>query len=178
MWRWLFNSDSGLLNYFLSPILKLFGLGKPNWFGDPKFVLPAFVIMSVWGIFGTNTVVFLAGLQGVPKSLYEVADLDGASSYKKFKYITAPQISPIILLQIIMGMISSLQIFTVAMFVRPTTAAGKFMNQLIYERGFTQLHMGEASAVAWVLFVIILALTLLVFRSTPAWVYYEAEVKR
>ncbi|HAZ37743.1 MAG TPA: ABC transporter permease [Clostridiaceae bacterium] len=178
LWRWLFNSDSGLLNYFLSPILKLFGLGKPNWFGDPKFVLPAFVIMSVWGIFGTNTVVFLAGLQGVPKSLYEVADLDGASSYKKFKYITAPQISPIILLQIIMGMISSLQIFTVAMFVRPTTAAGKFMNQLIYERGFTQLHMGEASAVAWVLFVIILALTLLVFRSTPAWVYYEAEVKR
>lgn len=177
LWRWLFNSESGLLNYVLTPILKLFGLGKPDWFGNPKFVLPAFVIMSVWGIFGTNTVVFLASLQGVPKSLYEVADLDGASAFKKFWYVTVPQISPVILLQIIMGMIGALQIFTVAMFARPTTGAGKFMNQLVYERGFTQLHMGEASAVAWVLFVIILALTLLIFKSTPAWVHYESDVR-
>lgn len=178
LWRWLFNSESGLLNYIVRPILSIFNLGKPNWFGDPKFVLPAFVIMSIWGIFGTNTVVFLAGLQGVPKNLYEVADLDGASTFKKFWYITIPQISPVILLQVIMGMIGALQIFTVAMFVRPTTAAGKFMNQLVYERGFTQLHMGEASAIAWVLFIIILILTLLVFRSTPAWVHYEADVRR
>jgi multiple sugar transport system permease protein len=104
-----------------------------------------------------------------------VADLDGASAFKKFWNITVPQISPIILLQIIMGMIGALQVFTVAMFVRPTSAAGKFLNQLIYERGFTQLHMGEASAIAWVLFIIILALSLLVFKTTPAWVYYESE---
>lgn len=175
LWRWFFNSESGLLNYMLQPILKLFNLGKPNWFGDARFVLPAFAIMSIWGIFGTNTVVFLAALQGVPRSLYEVADLDGASAFKKFWSITVPQISPIILLQIIMGMIGALQVFTVAMFVRPTSAAGKFLNQLVYERGFTQLHMGEASAIAWVLFIIILALTLLVFKTTPAWVYYESE---
>ncbi|MDK2902826.1 MAG: multiple sugar transport system permease protein [Clostridiales bacterium] len=178
LWRWLFNSESGLLNYIVAPLFNALGLGNPDWFGDPRFVLPAFVIMSVWGIFGTNTVVFLAGLQGVPRSLYEVAEIDGAKAWAKFWHITVPQISPIILLQVIMGMIGALQIFTVAMFVRPTSAAGKFMNQLVYERGFTQLHMGEASAIAWVLFAIILALTLLVFRSTPAWVYYEGEARK
>lgn len=178
LWRWMFNSESGIINYALSPFYQLAGIGKPDWFGDPNYVLPAFVIMSVWGIFGTNTVVFLAGLQGVPRSLYEAAEIDGASAFKKFTNITIPQISPVILLQIIMGMIGALQVFTIAMFVRPTSAAGKFMNQLVYERGFTQLKMGEASAIAWVLFIIILALTLLVFRSSPAWVHYESDVRR
>lgn len=177
IWRWLFNSESGLLNYIINPFLKLFHIGKPDWFGNPKFVLPAFVIMSVWGIFGTNTVVFLAGLRGVPRSLYEAADIEGANIFQKLWHITIPQISPVILLQVIMGIIGALQIFTVAMFVRPTTGAGKFMNQLVYERGFTQMHMGEASAIAWVLFIIILAFTLLVFKSSPAWVHYESEVK-
>jgi len=178
LWRWMFNSESGILTWLLSPILHLFGMDKPNWFGDPRFILPAFIIMSVWGIFGTNTVVFLAGLQGVPRSLYEAAEIDGANGFRKFLHITVPQISPVILLQIVMGMIGALQIFTIAMFVRPSTAAGKFMNQLVYERGFNQMHMGEASAIAWVLFLIILALTLLVFRSSPAWVYYETDMKR
>ncbi|MDU7477374.1 MAG: sugar ABC transporter permease [Paenibacillus macerans] len=178
LWRWMFNSESGIINYVLSPLFSVFGVDKPNWFGDPHYVLGAFIIMSLWGIFGTNTVVFLAGLQGVPSSLYEAAEIDGAGRFAKFKNITIPQISPVILLQVIMGMIGALQIFTIAMFVRPTTAAGKFMNQLVYERGFTQLHMGEASAVAWVLFIIILALTLLVFRSSPAWVHYESDVRR
>jgi len=130
------------------------------------------------GIFGTNTVVFLAGLQGVPRSLYEAAEIDGATAFRKFIHVTVPQISPVILLQVIMGMIGALQVFTIAMFVRPTTGAGKFMNQLVYERGFAQLKMGEASAVAWVLFVIILLLTLLILRSSPLWVHYESEVKR
>lgn len=178
LWRWMFNSESGLLNYVLKPLFSLFGVDKPNWFGDPDYVLHAFIIMSVWGIFGTNTVIFLAGLQGIPKNLYEAAEIDGAGPIRKFWHITIPQLSPIIFLQVIMGMISALQIFTVAMFVRPTSAAGKFMNQLVYEKGFTQLHMGEASAIAWVLFILILTLTLLVFRSSPAWVHYESEVKR
>jgi multiple sugar transport system permease protein len=153
-------------------------MDKPNWFGDPNYVLGAFIIMSVWGIYGTNTVVFLAGLQGVPRSLYEAAEIDGANALAKFRHITVPQISPVILLQVVMGMIGALQIFTIAMFVRPTSAAGKFMNQLVYERGFAALHMGEASAIAWVLFIIILVLTLLVFRSTPAWVHYESDMRK
>lgn len=178
LWRWIFNSESGIMNYLFSPLLHFLGLGKPDWFGDPHYVISAFVIMSIWGIFGTNAVIFLAALQGVSKSLYEAAEIDGASGFAKFVHVTIPQISPVILLQVVMGMIGALQIFTVAMFVRPTSAAGKFMNQLVYERGFTQLHMGEASAVAWILFIIILILTLLVFRSSPMWVHYEAEVKR
>ncbi|MFS0725706.1 carbohydrate ABC transporter permease [Paenibacillus sp. 1P07SE] len=178
IWRWMFNSETGIINFALSPAFNLFGLNSPNWFGDPNYVLPAFIIMSLWGIFGVNTVVFLAGLQGVPRSLYEAAEIDGAGAFTKFKNITVPQISPVILLQVIMGMIGALQIFTVAMFVRPTTGAGKFMNQLVYERGFTQMAMGEASAIAWVLFLIILVMTLLVFRSSPAWVHYESDVKR
>lgn len=178
LWRWMFNSESGIINYSLSPFLALFGMDKPNWFGDPNYVLGAFIIMSVWGIFGTNTVVFLAGLQGVPRSLYEAAEIDGANALAKFRHITVPQISPVILLQVVMGMIGALQIFTIAMFVRPTSAAGKFMNQLVYERGFAALHMGEASAIAWVLFIIILVLTLLVFRSTPAWVHYESDMRK
>jgi len=178
IWRWMFNSETGIINYTLSPVYNAFGWPRPDWFGDPSYVLGAFIIMSLWGIFGTNTVVFLAGLQGVPKSLYEAAEIDGAGSFTKFRHITVPQISPVILLQVIMGMIGALQIFTIAMFVRPTTGAGKFMNQLVYERGFTQMQMGEASAIAWVLFLIILTLTLLVFRSSPAWVHYESEAKR
>ncbi|GFR37614.1 sugar ABC transporter permease [Insulibacter thermoxylanivorax] len=178
LWRWMFNSESGIINHAISPILHLTGSPAPDWFGDADYVLIAFIIMSVWGIFGTNTVVFLAGLQGVPKSLYEAAEIDGATGLRKFWHITVPQISPVILLQVIMGMIGALQVFTIAMFVRPTSAAGKFMNQLVYERGFTQLKMGEASAVAWVLFIIILFLTLLIFRSSPAWVHYESEMQR
>mgnify|MGYP002344130393 CR=1 FL=1 len=178
LWRWLFNSEAGLLNMVLRPFLSVMGIRNPDWFGEPKFVLPAFVIMSVWGVFGTNMVVFLAAIRNVPKVLYEAAEIDGAGGFSKFWNITLPQISPVILLQVIMGIIGALQIFAVAMFARPTSAAGRFMNQLIYERGFLQLKMGEASAIAWVLFLIILGLTLLVFRSSTAWVYYEAEVQK
>jgi multiple sugar transport system permease protein len=174
IWRQLFNGESGLINYILSP----FGVGKIDWFGDPKYVLAGFVIISVWGIFGTNTIIFLAALKGVPKSLYEAASIDGARALRKFWSITVPQISSVILLQIVMGLINALQIFTVAQFLRPTSQAGKFMNQLVYERGFAQLNMGEASAIAWILCIIILLLTLLVFKSSPAWVHYETEAKK
>ncbi|MGE5587599.1 MAG: carbohydrate ABC transporter permease [Clostridia bacterium] len=178
LWRWIFNSEAGILNVVLRPLFRLAGLRNPDWFGDPRFVLPAFVIMSVWGIFGINMVIFLAAIKNVPRVFYEAAEIDGAGPLAKFWSVTFPQISPVVLLQVIMGIIGALQIFTVAMFARPTSAAGRFMNQLVYERGFLQLKMGEASAIAWVLFVIILALTLLVFRSSTAWVYYEAEVRK
>lgn len=174
IWRQLFNGESGLINFFIS----LFGVNKIDWFGNPRYVLPAFVIISVWGIFGTNTIIFLAALKDVPRSLYEAAEIDGATSFNKFRHITVPQISSVILVQVVMSLIGSLQMFTVAQFLRPTTQAGLFMNQLVYTRGFTQLHMGEASAIAWVLFVIILVLTLAVFKSSPAWVHYETEVKK
>lgn len=177
IWRWLFNGN-GIFNYLLSPFLNVLHMGKIDWFGKAQYVLPAFSIMSIWGIFGVNAIIFLAGLQGVSRSYYEGADLDGATKLQKLWYITIPQISPIILLQVIQGIIGALQIFSVAMFVRPTNAAGEFMNQLIYSKGFTQMHMGEASAIAWFLFIIIMVFTVAVFKSSTAWVYYESNVKK
>ncbi|MDW8098249.1 MAG: sugar ABC transporter permease [Anaerolineae bacterium] len=173
LWRWLFNPDAGLLNNLLRPIFGLFDLSPPNWFGNPRYVLPAFIIISLWGIAGSNMVIFLAALKNVPRHLYEAAEIDGANAWARFWSVTLPMITPVIFLQLVMGIIGALQIFTVAAFIRATPAAGKFMNILIYQAGFQQFRMGYASALAWILFALILALTLLVFRSSEAWVYYE-----
>jgi len=173
LWRWLFNPDAGLLNNLLRPILRLFELSPPNWFGDPRYVLPAFIIISLWGIAGSNMVIFLAALKNVPRHLYEAAEIDGANAWARFWSVTLPMITPVIFLQLVMGIIGALQIFTVAAFVRATPGAGKFMNILIYQAGFQQFRMGYASALAWILFMLILGLTLLVFRSSAVWVYYE-----
>lgn len=177
LWRWLFNPDVGLINSALRPILDLFGARPPNWFGDPNFVLPAFIIISLWGIAGVNMVIFLGALKNVPRHLLEAAEIDGANATRRFWSITLPMITPVIFLQLIMGIIGALQLFTVAAFIRYTPAAGKFMNVLIYQAGFQQFRMGYASALAWILFAIIMVLTLLVFRSSNAWVYYESSRK-
>jgi multiple sugar transport system permease protein len=177
LWRWLFNPDVGLLNSFLRPILRPFNLPPPNWFGNEEFVLPAFIIISLWGIAGANMVIFLGALKNVPRHLLEAAEIDGANAVQRFWNVTLPMITPVIFLQLVMGVIGALQIFTVAAFIRYTPAAGKFMNILIYQAGFQQFRMGYASALAWILFAIILALTLVIFRSSSAWVYYEASKK-
>jgi multiple sugar transport system permease protein len=177
LWRWLFNPTAGLLNSFLRPILEPLGLRPPNWFGDPAFVLPAFIIISLWGIAGATMVIFLGALKNVSRHLLEAAEIDGANVWRRFWSVTLPMITPVIFLQLIMGIIAGLQIFTVAAFIRYTPAAGKFMNVLIYQAGFQQFRMGYASALAWILFGIILALALLVFRSSAAWVYYESKEK-
>lgn len=175
LWRWLFNPDAGLLNQMLRPLLAPLGLAPPNWFGDPRFVLPAFMIISLWGIAGANMVIFLGALKNVPRHLLEAAEMDGANTWQRFRSVTVPMITPVIFLQLVIGIIGALQIFTVAAFIRYTPSAGKFMNVLIYQAGFQQFRMGYASALAWVLFAIILALTLLVFRWSEAWVYYEGS---
>jgi multiple sugar transport system permease protein len=177
LWRWLFNPEAGLLNAALGPLFRLFGQPPPNWFGDAGWVLPAFILISLWGIAGSNMVIFLAALKDVPRQMYEAAQIDGANGWNRFWGITLPMITPVIFLQLVMGIIGALQIFTVAAFVRPTPAAGKFMNVLIYQAGFQQFRMGYASALAWLLFAVILGLTLLVFRSSQAWVFYESARK-
>jgi multiple sugar transport system permease protein len=175
LWRWLFNPDVGLINSVLRPILAPFGVEPPNWFGDPRFVLPAFIIISLWGIAGVNMVIFLGALKNVPRHLLEAGEIDGAGAFRRFRSIMLPMITPVLFMQIVMGIIAALQLFTVAAFIRYTPAAGKFMNVLIYQAGFQQFRMGYASALAWILFAIILVLTLLVFRSSSAWVYYESS---
>ena len=177
LWRLLLlPTRSGLVNSTTEPVWSLFGDAPPRWFLDPDTVLWGFVIMSFWGVFGANTVIMLAGLKNIPKDLYEAADVDGAGLGAKFRHITIPQLTPTLFYLLVMGIIAGIQIFDQGLFVG--NLRDNFLNVYLYQQGFTFFHMGYASAIAWVMLVIILVLTLAVFRSSSAWVYYEGEVKR
>lgn len=178
LWRWMFSPRSGLINSALAPVYRLLDMEPLGWFTDPDLVLPAFVIMGMWGVFGANTVILLAGLKGIPQHLYEAAALDGAGNWRKFRNITLPMVSPSLFYTLVTGVIGSLQIFTQAFFIDIPDRAGTFMQVLIYREAFSFRHMGYASALSWILLLIILVATLFVFRSSDAWVYYEGEVKR
>ncbi|MBA2374000.1 MAG: sugar ABC transporter permease [Chloroflexi bacterium] len=177
LWRLLLlPTRSGLVNTATEPIWSRFGEGPTRWFLDPDTVLWGFVIMSFWGVFGANTVIMLAGLKNISKDLYEAADVDGAGLLPKFRHITIPQLTPTLFYLLIMGIIAGVQVFDQGLFVK--VPRENFLNVYLYTQGFTFFHMGYASAIAWVMFVIILVLTLAVFRSSQAWVYYEGEVRR
>jgi multiple sugar transport system permease protein len=177
LWRlMLLPTKSGLVNTATQPIWSLFGDTGPRWFLDPDTVLWGFVIMSFWGVFGANTVIMLAGLKNIPRDLYEAAEVDGAGIGARFRHITVPQLTPTIFYLLIMGIIAGIQIFDQGLFVK--VPRENFLNVYLYTQGFTFFNMGYASAIAWVMFAIILVLTLAVFRSSSAWVYYEGEVRR
>jgi multiple sugar transport system permease protein len=178
LWRWMFNPDSGLINSVLAPFLLLVGAQPPGWFSDPELVLPSYIIISFWGVFGANTVIMLAALKGVPPHLYESAQIDGAGILRRFWSITVPMVSPTVFYQVVLGIIGAIQIFTVPLFIRTPREAGQFLQVGVYQQAFTFSKMGYASAMGWVMLVIILVLTLLVFKTSSAWVYYEAERKR
>jgi multiple sugar transport system permease protein len=174
VFAWIFNYRFGVLNYLLS----LIGIPGPNWLGHPRWALWAFVVMSLWGI-GGNVVIFLAALQGVPKALYEAADLDGASGSQQFWNITLPLISPAVLFVAITGIIYTFQTFTQAFILTQGGPANATLFYLyyLYKNAFTWFEMGYASALAWVLFLIIIACTLLLLRISTSWVYYEGEAR-
>lgn len=173
LFLWVFNPNYGLLNGFLS----LFGIQGPAWFADPGWALPAVVIMSLWTV-GGNMVIYLAGLQDVPTELYEAAALDGAGRTRTFWNITLPQISPVVFFNVVTGLIAAMQTFTQGYVV--TQAGGGPSNSLLfyvlylYRNAFEFFRMGYASALAWILLVMIVLLTLLVFRGSAFWVYYES----
>ncbi|MCD6302061.1 MAG: sugar ABC transporter permease [Anaerolineae bacterium] len=174
LWGWLLNPDYGLINAIL---LKL-GLPTSRFLGDPKSALASLVLMSLWGI-GGGMIIYLAGLQGIPESLYEAAKIDGANELQLFWNITVPMVTPTIFFNLVMGLIGSFQYFTTAFLL---TNGGPlfstyFYNLMLYERAFKWLEMGMASAMAWFLLVVVLLLTLAVFRSSGLWVYYETEVR-
>lgn len=173
LWMWIFNADFGILNYL---IYKVTGEKGPLWLQSEEWVIPALIIVSVWGIGGTM-VIFLAGLQGIPTELYEAAQLDGAGGLQCFYYITLPMLSPVIFFNGLTGMIGSFQVFTSAMVMTGggPNYASFFFVLYIYQSAFRNFRMGFASALSWVLFVIILILTLLSFRSSASWVHYEGE---
>jgi len=175
LWVWIFNPQFGVLNYLLGKV----GITGPEWLYSEFWVLPAFVIMSLWTI-GGGMIIFLAGLQGIPIELYEAAELDGANQIQKFFRITIPMISPIIFFNLVMGIIGSFQVFTQAYIM---TSGGPHYASLfyvlyLYQQAFQYFRMGYASALAWILFLVILFFTLLVFKSSPLWVYYEGTLRK
>jgi multiple sugar transport system permease protein len=177
LWRWMFSPSSGLINTLLSPFLGLLGLGRPAWFTDPGLVLPSYVIMGMWGIFGTTTVILLAGLKNVPPELYDAAVVDGAGLLGQFRHITLPQVTPTLFYVLVTSMIAALQYFTQALFIQTPREAGTFLNVYIWLQAFQSQKMGYASALSWILLAITLVLTLLVFRSSALWVFYEGEMQ-
>ena len=175
LWQWIFNTDFGLANWLLS----LVGIKGLRWLLDPNWALPSLIIMSIWGV-GGGMIINLAGLQSVPTQLYEAAEIDGAGAFRRFWYVTVPMVSPVIFFNLIMGIIGALQTFTQAFIMTgggPRQATYFYMLHL-YNNAFQWLKMGYASALAWVLFFYILLWTLLVIRSSTAWVYYEGELRR
>jgi multiple sugar transport system permease protein len=178
LWRYLLlPTRGGLVNAATQPIWSQFSDTPPGWFLDKDMVLWGFVLMSFWGIFGANTVIVLAGLKNIPRDLYDAAGVDGAGTWARFRHITVPQLSPTMFYLLVMGTIAAVQIFDQPQFVRLPAGSPSFLNVYLYTQGFAFFHMGYASAIAWVMLVVILLLTLLIFRSSSAWVYYDAEVK-
>ncbi len=175
LWRWLFSTEFGLFNVLLSYA----GITGPSWLGDPKWALPSLVLMSLWGV-GAGTIIYLAGLQGIPTDLYEAAEVDGANGWRQFWSITVPMMTPVLFFQLVTGIIFALQVFTQAFIMTsggPNNAT-LFYLLYLYRNAFEYFRMGYASALAWVLFVFILVLTLILYRSSGYWVYYEGEEKK
>ena len=171
LWRWIFNSEFGLLNY----ILDFVGLPKVEWLISADVVMYSFWIMALWSI-GPMMIIFLAGLHGVPRTLYEAAEVDGANAWRKLWAVTIPQLSPVILFNLVIGLINTFQVFTTGYLL---TAGGPknatlFYVLYTYRNAFEWLKMGYAASLSWVLFAIVMVMTLFIFRSLGRAVHYEA----
>ena len=183
LWLWVFNAESGLLNGILrqigvEAILSKLGYGLPNWLSDENWSMPSLILMSFWGV-GGAVVIFLAGLAEVPDSLYEVAEIDGAGPIRKFWNVTLPMITPTILFNLVMGLIGAFQYFT-QVYIMTAGTGGPANSTLVYalylyQKAFFYLNMGYASAMGWMLFVMVLALTMGVMYTSKRWVHYHGE---
>ncbi len=187
LWLWLLNPDYGLVNW----VLNLFHLPTSTWLQDPAMAKPALIVMGMWSI-GPSMVIYLAGLQGIPAELYEAASIDGAGTWQRFWNVTLPMLTPVIFFTLIMGIINTMQsgftstyIFTAVGGPTATqTISGGPGNALlllvlyIYQQAFVSFNMGYASLLAWMLFVIILVVTLINFKLAGRWVYYEGQSGR
>ncbi len=175
LFMWLLNPDFGVVNNFL----RFLGVqDPPQWLFSEEWVIPAFILMSLWAI-GGGMIIYLAGLQSIPQHLYEAAEIDGAGWWAKLANVTIPMVSPVIFFDVVMSVIGAYQIFTPVYVMTqggPANASLVFVLYL-YNNAFKFFKMGYASALAWLLFFIILVLTLLVIRSSAAWVYYEGKLK-
>jgi multiple sugar transport system permease protein len=189
IWRWIFNPDFGLANEALrglyrliAPVASVLGLGDPSswpvpaWLYSPDLAKGSVIVMGLWGA-GGAMLIFLAALQNVPDHLYEAARIDGAGTLKQFRHVTLPQISPAIFFNLVMGIIGSLQTFNQAYLMRTASQQDSLLFYVLYlyQCAFEDYRMGYGSALAWILFVVILALTALALLGAKRWVYYEGE---
>lgn len=172
VWQKVFDPSTGLLNRLLAFIMTT----PPNWLLDPNWSKPAFIIMGLWGV-GGAMIIYLAGLQGIPEELYEAAKIDGASAWQRFRNVTLPLLTPTILYQLIIGTLASFQFFTPAYIM---TGGGPqdstlFYSLYLFKNAFEWMRMGYASAMAWILFAIVLIVTTIQLKLANKWVYYEGE---
>ncbi len=171
LWLWILNPDFGLANVALATV----GIHGPGWLTSQYWAKPALVLMGIWGVGGTM-VIFLAGLQGISADLYDAAYVDGASALARFRHVTLPMLTPTIFFNLIMSVLGGFQVFTQAYVM---TSGGPnnstmFYAYYLFEKAFEDLQMGYASALAWILFIIVMAITLVLLRTSYRWVFYEA----
>ncbi len=172
LWMWMYTGDGGIINTALASA----GIEGPAWLADPDFAKSALILMAVWGA-GHAMVILLAGLQDIPEHLYEAALLDGAGWWHRMVYVTLPMITPVVYFNLIIGIIGSLQVFTQAFIMTGSTGAPErstlFYVLRLFNVAFEDLRMGYACAMAWILFVIILGLTMIMHKFSARWVHYE-----
>ncbi len=173
VWSWLFNAENGLVNR----LLALVGLSGPNWLITPQWAIPALLVMTLWGV-GQAVVIYIAAMQDVPKSLYEAAELDGMGPVRRFTNVTLPMLSPVILFNVVVLAINTLQIFAAPYIMFRTkdgqNPAGLHYAMYLYDNAFVYLQMGYASAMAWLLLLATLVLTAILFVASRRLVYYHA----
>jgi multiple sugar transport system permease protein len=169
---WIFEPTFGIANY----ILQVMGLEPQMWLFDPVLAKPTLAIMGIWGI-GTGIIIFLAGLQSVPESLYDAAKVDGAGNVRQFWHVTLPMVSPVILFSLVISVIASFQVFDLAYIMTKGGPGTETLFYVLYvfRNAFEFFRMGYASALAWVLFLIVLLLTFINFRLSGRWVHYEVS---
>ncbi len=170
IFMWLLNPDIGLFNQ----ILKTLGLPTSQWIYDEKSVVPTIAFMNVWAV-GSTMLIFLAGLEGIPSQYYEAVDIDGGNAWNKLWAITIPMMTPTIFFNLVMGIINGFQTFTQAQVMTEggPNNASLFYTVLVYREAFQNHRMGNSCSLAWVLFIIIMLLSSLVFRSSSSWVHYD-----
>ncbi|HEY0866934.1 MAG TPA: sugar ABC transporter permease, partial [Fimbriimonas sp.] len=183
LWIWLLTPDSskGLINAaWQGTITTWLNIPPPGWLNAEGYAKSAFILMGLWGA-GSGMILWLAGLKGIPSTLYEAASIDGATPRQSFWSVTLPQLSPIIFFNSVMGFIGALQEFDRVYIMKPAEGSAGPADSLLvpvyhlFQNGFTYFKMGYASSLAWVIFAIILAVTFLQFKLAPRWVHYEAE---
>ena len=172
IWIWILHPRYGVLNFLLEKV----GLPRLGWFSDPDWAMPGLIVVSFWGL-GNAMIIYLAGLQDIPQELYEASAIDGASGWRRLVNITIPLLTPIILFNLIMGLIGGFQYFVEPFVI---TQGGPVDSTLtyglyLYNNAFVYFRMGYAAAMGWILFVIIMTITLLLLRTSRSWVFYQGQ---